>query len=147
MRKNNVITDSEIETIKHYLERRTDVAFAFLFGSQARGTAHKLSDIDLAVYFTPPQRAPIQFEEEAIYPREQDLWDALEGILRREIELLVLNRAPATVAGSALRGRQLAINDWGLYLSFMEVVTEQAEDFMNFIIEDFDERYSTEKRT
>jgi hypothetical protein len=51
--------------------------------------------------------------------------------------LLVLNRVPATVAASAIRGIPIVIKDWGLYLKFMEVVTEEAEDFMDFVIKDY----------
>jgi uncharacterized protein len=141
-----MIFESEIEQLERYLEQRKDLAFAFLFGSEARGTARKHSDIDLAVYFIPPQRAPVEFEDEVYYPGEQEIWDALEALLHREVELLVLNRAPAPVAAGALRGRPLVIRDWGLFLPFMEVVTGQAEDFMNLVIEDFNERTSLEKR-
>jgi hypothetical protein len=31
-----MITDSDIKALKHYFEKGKDVAFAFLFGSQAR---------------------------------------------------------------------------------------------------------------
>ncbi|MBI3600541.1 MAG: nucleotidyltransferase domain-containing protein [Nitrospinae bacterium] len=48
-----MITSSNIEALKHYFETRKDIAFAFLFGSQARGTATKLSDVDIAIYFYP----------------------------------------------------------------------------------------------
>jgi hypothetical protein len=57
----------------------------------------------------------------------------LEKILKHEVELLVLNRAYPVVAASAIKGIPLAINDWGLYLDFMEIVTDEAEDFMNFM--------------
>jgi len=43
-----MIAVHDIEALKRYFESRKDVAFAFLFGSQARGTATKLSDIDIA---------------------------------------------------------------------------------------------------
>lgn len=34
-----MITDNNKEALKEYFKTRKDVAFAFLFGSQARGTA------------------------------------------------------------------------------------------------------------
>ena len=37
-----MIAVHDIEALKRYFENRKDVAFAFLFGSQARGTATKL---------------------------------------------------------------------------------------------------------
>jgi len=58
----------------------------------------------------------------------------------------LLNRVPSTVTANAIRGIPLAINDWGLYFDFMEIVTEEAEDFINFIIKDYMERNNLEKR-
>ncbi len=119
----------DIENLKSYFENRKDIAFAFLFGSQARGRATKLSDIDIAVYFYPARRHPIEYEEEVFYPTEDEVWNNLEKLLKREVEMLVLNRVSACVAASAIRGIPLAINDWGLYLDFMLFITSLAEDF------------------
>lgn len=141
-----MMTDSDIKNLKDYFEARGDVAFAFLFGSQARGKATKLSDIDIAVYFYPEKRHPVEYEAEVFYPAEDEIWSGLEGVLKREVEMLVLNRVSSSVAASAIRGVPLAINDLGLYLDFMEVVTHEAEDFMEFYINAYDERRAVEKR-
>ena len=140
-----MITNSNIEALKHYFESRKDIAFAFLFGSQARGTATKLSDVDIAIYFYPEKRHPIEYEEAVFYPTEDEVCSDLEGILKREIEMLVLNRVSACVAASAIRGIPLAINDWGLYLDFMEVITREAEDFREMFFEHFLERMKIER--
>jgi len=132
-----MFADFDIETLKVYFENRKDVAFAFLFGSQARRSATKLSDIDIALYFYPERRCPVEFEEEIYYKGEDEIWTEMERAFKREVELLVLNRVPATVAASAIRGIPIVIKDWGLYLRFMEVVTEEAEDFMDFVIKDY----------
>ena len=142
-----MITDENKEALKEYFKTRKDVAFAFLFGSQARGTATKLSDIDIAVYFYPEKRHPIEYEEEVFYKGEDDIWTDLERILKKEVELLVLNRVSATVSASAIRGMPLAINDWGLYLDFMGIVLSVGEDFMDFIINDYKQRETLEKRS
>lgn len=136
----------DIEVLKNYFRNSNDVAFAFLYGSQAKGNATQLSDVDIAVYFSPEKRSPIEFEEEAYYKGEDEIWSDMEQLLKKEVKLFVLNRVPSTVATSALRGIPLAINDWGLYLDFMEVVTEESEDFMNFIINHYTERNDLEKR-
>jgi predicted nucleotidyltransferase len=135
-----MITDSNIKTLKKYFENRKDIAFAFLFGSQAKGRATKLSDVDIAVYFYPEKRRPVEYEEEVFYQGEDEVWADIERLLKKDVELLVLNRVSSSVAASAIRGMPLAINDWGLYLDFMEVVTREAEDFMDFIINDYKER-------
>ncbi|MDP3048342.1 MAG: nucleotidyltransferase domain-containing protein [Thermodesulfovibrionales bacterium] len=142
-----MISDSDIDALKHYFKNRKDVAFAFLFGSHARGTATKLSDIDIAVYFYPEKRHPIEYEEEVFYNGEDEIWTDLGRLLKKEVEVLVLNRVSASVAASAIRGIPLAINDWGLYLDFMEVITHEAEDFMEMALADFMERRKFEKRT
>ena len=132
--------------LRKYLKDRKDVAFTFLFGSQATGSATIRSDVDIAVYFYPEKRKPIEVEEEVFYDGEDKIWSDLERLLNKEVELLVLNRVPATVAASAIKGIPLAINDWGLYLDFMLVVTDIAEDFREFIITDYMERSGIERR-
>jgi predicted nucleotidyltransferase len=135
-----------LNEIKEYLKSRKDVAFAFLYGSYSKGNATSLSDVDIAVYFHPQQRHPVEFEEERFYDGENEVWGHLQEILRKEVELLVLNRVPASVAASAIRGIPLAMNDWGLYLDFMEIITDVAEDFEEFIIRYYKEINSVEKR-
>jgi len=118
-----------------------------LLSSEAAGKAGRLSDVDLAVYFYPPDRQSVQFEEgSCCYPGENQIWGDLQRILKKEVELLVLNRVPATIAASAIRGLPLYITDWGLYLDFMEIITEIAEDFRDEIIRDYKERTGFEKR-
>lgn len=140
------LTGSDIAALKDYFAGSKEIAFAFLFGSQAKGTATRLSDVDIAVYFYPEKRHPVQYEEEVYYNGENEIWSDLEKLLKREVEMLVLNRVSAVVAASALRGVPLAINDWGLYLDFMETITHEAEDFTEMALTDFLERRELEKR-
>jgi predicted nucleotidyltransferase len=135
-----------IEKLKEYFCQRGDIAFAFLYGSQAKGHANRLSDVDIAVYFYPLERHPTEFEQEVFYDGENEIWGDLQKLLRKEVELLVLNRVSGNVAASAIRGVPLMIRDWGLYLDFMEVITDVAEDFTEFIISDYKEREKFEKR-
>lgn len=58
-------------------------------------------------------------------------------MLGKEVDLVVLNRVPATVASSAIRGIPLVINDWGLYFDFMLAVTDEADRMMNLVINDY----------
>ena len=39
--------------LRAFFKRQNDVQFAYLFGSNANGTAGKLSDVDVAVYLKP----------------------------------------------------------------------------------------------
>ncbi|MFC2140783.1 nucleotidyltransferase domain-containing protein [Acidobacteriota bacterium] len=128
--------------LKNYFSNRDDVAFSFLYGSYARGTAHRNSDVDIAVYFYPGVRRPIQYEEAVYYDGEDEIWADLDQLLGKEVELLVLNRVSASVSATAIRGISLVVKDWDLYLDFMEAVTREAEDFNQFIINDFLQRSS-----
>ncbi len=126
-----------LNKLKHYFLKRTDIAFAFLYGSYARGTAHKNSDVDIAVYFYPAVRTPIQYEEEVYYNGEDEIWADLDLLLGKEVELLVLNRAAAVICASATRGIQVAMKDWNLYFDYIETVSRDAEDLMQMRIDDF----------
>jgi len=126
-----------VEKLKGYFDKREEVAFAFLFGSQANGLAIPSSDIDVAIYFYPKSRKPIEFEEPIYYEKESEIWTELEKLLEKEVEVLILNRAPATISASAIRGVPIVIRDWGLYLDFMVVVTSEAADFRDLLIRHF----------
>lgn len=134
-----------VETLKRYFAKREDIAFAFLYGSYAKGNATKLSDIDIAIYFYPRRRHPVEYEEVVFYDTENEIGRDLERFLKKEVELLILNRVPATVAAAAIRGIPLAINDWGLYLDFIEVITDEAEEFTEFVIDDYQKRREVAK--
>lgn len=84
-----MITDKEIDTIKHYFYHRNDIAFAFLYGSQAHGYATQSSDVDIAVYFYPNERRTVEYESESYYDGEYKIWGDLERFLKKEVELLV----------------------------------------------------------
>ncbi len=136
-----------LKTLEEYFSKRNDIAFAFLYGSQAKGNATRLSDVDVAVYFYPKQRHPIEFEEKEYYHDNEDtIWGELESLLKKEVELLVLNRAPSIISASALRGIPIIINDWDIYLDFMLIITDLADDFAEFIISDYKERNGIGKR-
>lgn len=61
-----MLNDSDIKCLKEYFSNRCNIAFAFLFGSRAKGNATKLSDIDIAVYFYPAQKHPIESKKKSI---------------------------------------------------------------------------------
>ena len=98
--------------------------------------------MDIAVYFFPNQKHPIEFESDLTYEGESALWADVEGIVKKEVDMVVLNRVPATVAAAALRGQALIIKEQGLYLDFMSAVTDEADSFMDYIIRDYRERYA-----
>jgi hypothetical protein len=74
------------------------VVAAYLFGSQARGTAGPRSDVDLGVLFRDPPPAGLESFR---------LESELELALRRPVQVVILNRAPADLVHRVLRDGQL----------------------------------------
>ena len=129
----NTPLSNKMNTLKRYFRKREDISMAFLFGSVVKGSLTAVSDIDIGVYFIPKGRSLDYENPSAHYLEEHGLWLDIERILHREIDFVVLNRAPATIADSALRGVPIVIKDKGLYLDFLLRVTRDAEDFRDFI--------------
>ena len=120
----------KIRTLRDYFQRRDDIVMAFVFGSRASGRAHAGSDWDIAVYITPEKGELEQEKQERSYPQEKDMRADCMTLLKTDnVDLVILNRAPATLADAALRGSPLTIKDRGLWLRFMLAITRKAEDF------------------
>ena len=124
------------ERLKEYFEKRDDIVMAFLFGSQAEGRGHAGSDWDIAVYFAPAGKK-IEWEEQTReYPEEKQVWNDCARILETDrLDLIVLNRAPASIADVALRGKPLVIKDRRIWLEFFLRITSAAIDFRNTVRE------------
>jgi predicted nucleotidyltransferase len=82
---------------------RQGIAAAYLFGSVARGTAGKRSDVDVAVLYEGDP--PSGFAGLGI-PLAGDL----ERLLGHEVEVIVLNRAPADLVHRVLRDGHLLLD-------------------------------------
>lgn len=50
-----------LQKLSTALEPESDIAFAYLFGSVAKGRSGPLSDVDVAVYFHPGANAHLRF--------------------------------------------------------------------------------------
>lgn len=122
-----------ISRLKDYFKRREEVLMAFLFGSWSKEQKGLESDMDIAVYFKPRANILELQDTEAYYETETQLWREIEKIVETEVDLIVLNRAPATVADSALRGIPLVIKNRNIYISFLLRVTSEAIDFREWV--------------
>ena len=128
----NIASNSKIAALKKYFNHSDDIQLAFLFGSQAKHRAALRSDWDIGVYFRPASEN-LELEENKFYPREDDILKDLEGILRNEVDLVVLNRVPSSLVFSILaKGTALAINDRKTYLGLLEKSSYEAIDFREF---------------
>lgn len=135
----------EIKQLERYFFGRTDVLFAFLFGSRSRHTSGGISDWDIAVYFKPQKASQIEWEDtDKNYPNEYKIWDDLVDVLKTDnVDLVVLNRCPANIAASAVRGAPLIIRDRAIFLDFVLTVDRQAEDYRQFV----DDYYEISRRS
>jgi|APFre7841882654_1041346.scaffolds.fasta_scaffold48404_2 predicted nucleotidyltransferase len=120
--------DRLIFKLREYLETKEEVVMAFLFGSWAKNQEGLESDLDVGVYFR-PKTETLEWQSDSYYESEKKIWMELEQIADREIDLLVLNRAPATVADAVLRGIPIVIKDQNLYMDYLLRITSEAIDF------------------
>ncbi len=126
----------KIERLKEYFQNRDDVVMAFLFGSQTEGSGrtHAHSDWDIGVYFKPSVKA-LEWEESGRdYPAENAVWRDCADILQTDdIDLLVLNRAPASIAETAAGNTPLIVKDHSLWVRFLRIVSDAAEEYRAFV--------------
>ncbi|MFP4408844.1 MAG: type VII toxin-antitoxin system MntA family adenylyltransferase antitoxin [Spirochaetaceae bacterium] len=111
------------------LKQFSSLEFALLYGSAVTGRLRKDSDIDVAVYLD--SGGQLEVEEEREFPEEAEIQIALERALGRNVEILLLNRAPATVCASAVEtGRLVLLRNAGLYRRYALAVTDVAASFL-----------------
>ncbi len=128
------MNEQSIKKLVTYFKERPDVVFAYLFGSRAKGEARASSDWDIAVYVSPLSTRSIEWEEiDREYPQEAEICGDIVKLLATDnVDMLILNRAPAGIAASALRGTPLVIKDRRIWLKFMLAVTNMAEEYQQF---------------
>lgn len=126
----------EIKQLERYFSDAPDVLAAFLFGSQAKNTAGKISDWDIAVYLKPQEPGRVEWEEtDKNYTQDNKIWDDLVDILKTDnVDLVVLNRTPSNIAASVIsEGVPLIIKDRKIFLDFALLTMRQAEDYADFV--------------
>lgn len=86
------------EQVAAALQGRPEVLDAYLFGSQARGEAHGLSDVDVAVFLDPKAPAALPWGHAA------ELTSCLIRALgRNDVDVALLNRATPLLYNRVLR--------------------------------------------
>jgi len=112
--------NEKIEKLKRYFEEKENVLLAFIFGSSARGVEGEDSDLDIGVYLKNRTE-------------EDEIWREISKIVEREVDLVVLNDAPATLVSNAFKtGIPFVIKDRKLYWNLYLAKSLEAEDFLEF---------------
>lgn len=112
--------NKKIKLLKDYFQKKPEVIMAFVFGSQAKGLAGEESDFDVAIWL-------------ADKDKESQIWSEIAQIIKREVDLILLDEAPATLVSSILRtGIPLTIKDNSLFWDIYLQASREAEDFLEF---------------
>jgi len=106
---------------KNYLNKRDDIAFAYLFGSRARGVPTPFSDVDIAVYLT---EGP--FSEK----RLEILGDLMDILRMDNLDLVILNTVSESLKARVIRNRVLLADNLPFIRHIFESRTLRA--YMDF---------------
>lgn len=116
-------------TITSLVNEDPDALFAYIFGSQVKGTAHSESDVDVAVYFAGIDDGP-GGDAQAV-EKQISLGLKLEQALRKPVDVVVLNRASIDLRQNVLiDGRLLFCTDPRVHARFKLTQLRQYQDFI-----------------
>ena len=106
--------------LKACLKNEKSVELAFLFGSSAKNRETEDSDVDVAVYLGDKRK-------------EASIWRKVQKILPKDVDLVLLNDAPATITSNVFKtGIPLTIKNRSLYWNLYLEKSLEAEDFSGF---------------
>ena len=105
-----------VRTLADALAQRSDVSFAYLFGSALERDV--VGDVDVAIWAR-PEAAPFA---------DVDLASALTRLVQLPVDVRRINEAPVPFLFHALRGRLLVARDELLLAAIMERIARQYHD-------------------
>ena len=118
----------EKKAITEILSKRSDVLFAYLFGSNVKGYANSDSDWDIAVYFKQPLKQNGRWPE---FELEADLSNAIGA----QAQVIVLNGPLAPVFGFEIikHGSLLIDRNPNLRIDFENRILRHYYDWQYFL--------------
>lgn len=128
MRDTNIKEDILLK-LKNYFEKREDVIMAFLFGSYIKGTFRKDSDVDIAIYL-----------KDYDINKVKEIWNELEDLLKKDIDLVILNISKPLICWEALKGEKILIKDHDFYIDYLLKISKEAMDLQELILDIFEMR-------
>lgn len=113
------------EKLNKYFDEHEEILFAILFGSLAKGTSNKMSDIDIAVMINPNFNKTYPFGYQA-----ELITDLMQVLKRNDIDVVILNKAPISLKHEILRyGKFIYIRDKQARIKFQIDTINQYEDY------------------
>jgi len=71
----------------------------------------------------------------------------LERLLKMEVDLIILNKASAILADEIVRkGIPIVIKDYGLFMDFLCIVSDEAEDIRDWLLSYYKEKMLVSRR-
>ena len=123
------VSQETLVRLRAYFASKPEILMAFLFGSRAKGIARTSSDWDIAVYCEPRVKE-IEYESTTRYAGEDAWGQDLEHILGHEVDLVILNRAPAHLVAHILtNGITLDIKKRWWYVKLLLITTTLATEW------------------
>ena len=125
---------TRINDLRDYLQDRPEVVFAYVFGTLASGRVNPLSDIDIAVYLKDPEGVDYL-----------ELYCQVSEVLGTdELDLVLLNRAPVSLAGRVLMQRKVLVDkEPFLRHAYASLIIREFLDFREFERRLFQRRFKT----
>jgi len=84
--------------LQPFFTDKPEIAFAYLFGSVAKGNAGRLSDIDIAIFLD-----PMRLVRDSGYGYQSELSVELQSILSGQVDLVILNDASTILRFQVLK--------------------------------------------
>ncbi|MBC7228941.1 MAG: ribbon-helix-helix protein, CopG family [Actinobacteria bacterium] len=122
-----------VETLRAFFASREDVALAYLFGSRAKGTAGRMSDLDIAVLFEPGG------DRGSMMERRLDIMSRLAELLGEEkVDVLLLNEASPGLRFAVIKdGKPVYAREEGSRIAFEAETCMRYLDF-RWVEEDYE---------
>jgi predicted nucleotidyltransferase len=90
----------KMNSLGDFFMRDPDIIFAYLFGGLLREKPSPLSDVDVAVYLHSPEKLDFL----------QLFHDITSVLGTEELDLVILNDAPVSIAGRVLQNRKILVD-------------------------------------
>ena len=110
--------DVDLDGMRSYLDG-TDVVFALLFGSHARGTADETSDVDIAVQF------PATFDAHDRFRARNRIDADLQQFATNFVDVSDIEQLPTEVAYKAVRHSITLVGDEDVVDSYRNRIREE----------------------